>query len=75
MLFLKMGNPPSSSPAAWSLSSFRRRLAAETRGELVMSITLSRRTRGTMSSRSEVKMGLCLLLRKGYEFSSVRRSL
>lgn len=39
-----------------------------------MSITLSRRTLGTRSARSVVKIGLCLLLRKGYEFSSVKRS-
>jgi hypothetical protein len=71
---LMIGRPPSSSPARCRISSFSRRLVAETRGEEDISMTLSRRTRGTISARSDVKIGLCLLLRNGYEFKFVNRS-
>jgi len=60
-----IGKPPSSSPALCKTSSLIRKLAAGTTGEFVMSITLSLRTLGTMSAKSDVKMGLCLLFRNG----------
>ncbi len=74
MSFRTIGSPPSSSPALWRYSSLVRRLAAGTMGELLMSMRRSRRTLGTISASSEVNIGLCLLLRNGYEFISVNKS-
>lgn len=59
------GRPPSSSPERWSSDSLRRREPAGMRHDAEMSMILSLFTRGVMSARSEVKMGLVLLLRKG----------